>query len=69
MGKNVSRASINFVGVMYLRIKNEKGERMRLLRCEKERPVLMDDRTYANTIPTFSNMCDEVVLIGIYLKR
>ena len=27
LGKNVSRASINFVGVMYLRIKIEKGEK------------------------------------------
>ena len=44
--KYVSRASI----------KIEKGERMRLLRCEIERLVLMDDRAYTNTIPTVSNM-------------
>ena len=46
-----------------------KWERMQLLRRVIERLVLMDDRAYTNTIPTFSNMCDEVVLIRIHLKR
>ena len=40
-----------------------------MLRCEIERLVLMDDRAYTNTTPTFSNMGDEVVLMGEDLKR
>ena len=49
-------------------IKIEMGKDA-VVECEIERLVLMDDRAYTNTIPTFSNMCDEVVLIRIHLKR